>query len=126
MGGEPQVTAEELLNSWFERDTVRLQVLAQMEKYPVLLCPVCSVPAFRHGERAWEIEGQTVRYLDVFSYTQWFNLLGFPAVSVPVGRSPEGLPIGVQIVGRPWEEEVVLSVAEVVEREASGWQPPRL
>jgi Asp-tRNA(Asn)/Glu-tRNA(Gln) amidotransferase A subunit family amidase len=113
-----------LLNSWFERDTVRLQVLAQMEEYPVLLCPVCSVPAFRHDERAWEVEGQTVRYLDVFSYTQWFNLLGFPAVSVPVGRSPEGLPIGVQVVGRPWEEEVVLSVAEVVEREAGGWQAP--
>jgi Asp-tRNA(Asn)/Glu-tRNA(Gln) amidotransferase A subunit family amidase len=124
LGGEPEVTAEELLNSWFERDTVRLQVLAQMEEYPVLLCPVCSVPAFRHDERAWEVEGQTVRYLDAFSYTQWFNLLGFPAVSVPVGRSPEGLPIGVQVVGRPWEEEVVLSVAEVVEREAGGWQAP--
>jgi len=124
MGGEPRVTAEELLNSWFERDTVRMQVLAQMQEYPVLLCPVCSVPAFRHGERAWTVEGQTVRYLDVFSYTQWFNLLGFPAVSVPVGRSPEGLPIGVQVVGRPWDEEVVLAVAEVVEREAGGWQAP--
>ena len=124
LGGEPQVTGEELLISWFERDTVRLQVLAQMQEYPVLLCPVASLPAFRHGERTWEIDGQTVRYLDVFSYTQWFNLLGFPAVSVPVGRSPQGLPIGVQVVGRPWEEEVVLSIAAIIEREAGGWQPP--
>jgi amidase len=139
MGGEPKVTAEELLNSWFERDTIRTQILEQMENHPVLLCPVCSIPAFRHGERAWQVEGQTVRYLDVFSYTQWFNLLGFPAATLPVGRSPatarqpdgqagrpEGLPIGVQVVGRPWEEEFVLSVAEIIERAAGGWREPPL
>jgi len=40
-----------------------------------------------------------VQYLDAWSYTEWFNLLGTPAAVVPVGKSPEGLPIGVQIVG---------------------------
>jgi len=125
-GGEPRVTAEELLNAWFERDAVRAQVLAQMEKYPVLLCPVAALPAFRHGERAWSIEGETLRYLDAFSYCQWFNLLGNPAVVVPVGRSPEGLPIGVQVVGRPYEEEVILAVAACIEEESGGWQPPPL
>ena len=88
-----------------------MQVFAQMRDYPVLLCPVASIPAFRHGERSWQVEGKTVKYLDAWSYTEWFNLLGTPAVVVPVGKSPEGLPIGVQIVARPWQEELVISVA---------------
>ena len=75
------------------------------------------MPAFKHGERSWNIDGQNVQYLDAWSYCEWFNLLGFPAAVVPVGSSPEGLPIGVQIVGRPWEEELVLEVAAVIEEE---------
>jgi Asp-tRNA(Asn)/Glu-tRNA(Gln) amidotransferase A subunit family amidase len=65
-----------------------------------------------------------VQYLDAWSYTEWFNLLGTPAVVVPVGKSQEGLPIGVQIVARPWEEEIVLSVAEAFEEQRGEWQPP--
>jgi Asp-tRNA(Asn)/Glu-tRNA(Gln) amidotransferase A subunit family amidase len=45
---------------------------------------------------------------------------------VPVGRSPEGLPIGVQIVGRPWQEEMVLAVASAIEKECGGYQAPPL
>ena len=56
-------------------------------------------------------------------YSQWFNLLAAPAAVVPVGRSPEGLPIGVQLVGRPFEDEVVLKVASVVDH-AFGYRPP--
>src|SRR4029077_6284815 len=91
-------TGESLLDAWIQRDEVRMQVFAQMRECPVLLCPVASIPAFRHGERSWKVEGKTVNYLDAWSYTEWFNLLGTPALSVPVGKSPEGLPIGVQIV----------------------------
>ena len=58
------------------------------------------------------------------SYTEWFNLLGTPAVAVPVGKSPEDLPIGVQIAARPWEEEIALSVAAVVEEQCGGWRLP--
>ena len=79
-----------------------------MQQYEILLCPAAAIPAFRHGERSWQVEGKTVHYLDAWSYTEFFNLLGNPAVVVPVGHSSEGLPIGVQIVGRPWEEEQVL------------------
>ena len=61
-----------------------------------------------------------MNYLDAWSYTEWFNLLGNPAAVVPVGHSPEGLPIGVQIVGRPWEEEQVLAVAAALEKECGG------
>jgi Asp-tRNA(Asn)/Glu-tRNA(Gln) amidotransferase A subunit family amidase len=121
---EPAHTGETLLDSWIQRDTVRTQFLAQMQQYPILLCPAAAIPAFRHGERSWMIEGKTVGYMDAWSYTQFFNLLGNPCVVVPVGSSPEGLPIGVQIVGRPWQEEQVLAVAGVLEKECGAWRRP--
>ena len=117
-------TGESLLDAWIQRDEVRGRVLVQMREYPVLLCPVASIPAFKHGERSWKIDSQTVQYLDAWSYTQWFNLLGMPAAVVPVGRSSEGLPIGVQIITRPWEEELALAIAAAIEEECGGWQKP--
>jgi Asp-tRNA(Asn)/Glu-tRNA(Gln) amidotransferase A subunit family amidase len=122
---EPPLSGDELLSAWMECDGVRRKLLAEMENFPILLCPVCAIPAFRHGERVWVIDGQTVNYLDVMRYTQWFNLLAVPAAVVPVGRSPEGLPIGVQIVGRPFEDERVLGVAAAIEAEY-GYVPPPL
>jgi len=121
---EPVHTGQSLLDTWVECDLVRMKVFAQMREYPILLCPVAAIPAFRHGERSWQVDGRTVEYLDAWSYTEWFNLLGMPAVAVPVGQSPEGLPIGVQIAGRPWEEECVLEVAAAVEAQCGGWRRP--
>jgi amidase len=117
-------TAQSLLDAWIARDTLRLEIFEQMREYPVLLCPVASVPAFRHGEREWRIDGETVKYLDAWSYCEWFNLLGMPGVVVPAGQSPEGLPIGVQIVARPWQEEVALAIAEAIEKERGAWHHP--
>jgi amidase len=94
-----------------------------MSAYPVLLCPVASIPAFRHEERAWTVEGRPVDYLDAVRHTQWFNVLACPGAVVPVGRSPEGLPIGVQIVARPFQDEIALGVAAVVDA-AFGYRPP--
>jgi len=122
--GEPELSGETLLEAWIRRDTLRAEFLTQMRKYPILICPAAAVPAFRHGERSWTIEGKTVRYLDAWSYTEWFNLLGNPAAVVPVSQSAEGLPVGVQIVGRPWEEEQVLAVAGEVERGCGAWKAP--
>jgi len=119
----PPLTAEELLNAWAEADIIRGKLLTQMQEFLLLLCPVCSVPAFRHGERSWTIDGQQVEYLGAMCYSQWFNLLAAPAAVVPVGRSPEGLPIGVQVVGRPNQDEVVLKVASVIDC-AFGYVPP--
>ncbi len=124
VAAEPPLTDGQLLTAWLESDQVRAHILSQMERYPILLCPVCAVPAFRHREREWAVNGTTVRYLDAMSYSAWFNLLGFPGAAVPVGKSPEGLPIGVQIVGRAWEEESVLAVAAAVEREHGFREPP--
>jgi Asp-tRNA(Asn)/Glu-tRNA(Gln) amidotransferase A subunit family amidase len=118
------LTSVGFTQAWMDRDAARAALLRQMAGHPVLICPVASVPAFRHGERTWTIDGQEVGYLDAMSYTQWFNILGNPAAVVPVGQSAEGLPIGVQIVGRPWEEEVVLAVAAAIEKDAGGYRSP--
>jgi len=126
VAAEPPHSGDTLLDTWLRRDIVRGRMLGQMKEFPILLCPAAAIPAFRHGERSWVVEGQTVNYLDAWSYTEFFNLLGNPAVVVPVGRSPEGMPIGVQIVGRPWEEELVLAVATEVERGAGGFREPEL
>ncbi len=121
---EPPLTGETLLDAWIGRDILRAEFLAQMRAYPILLCPAAAIPAFRHGERSWRIDGKSVEYLDAWSYTEWFNLLGNPGAVVPVSHSPEGLPIGVQIVGLPWEEEQVLAVAAMVESECGAWKIP--
>ena len=120
----PPLTAQELLNTLLARDVLRANLLAKMEEFPILICPACAVPAFRHGEREWTVQGRKVEYLKAMSYSQWFNLLGNPAAVVPVGRSPEVLPIGVQIVGRPWEEEAVLAVAAKIEEACGGFRRP--
>jgi Asp-tRNA(Asn)/Glu-tRNA(Gln) amidotransferase A subunit family amidase len=126
VAAEPSHTGQTLLDTWIMRDALRMQVFSQMREYPVLLCPVASVPAFRHGERSWNVDGKTVEYLDAWSYTEWFNLLGTPAVAVPFGRSNQGLPIGVQIVARPWQEELVLAVAAELEAQRGVWQRPQM
>jgi Asp-tRNA(Asn)/Glu-tRNA(Gln) amidotransferase A subunit family amidase len=121
---EPVHSGHSFLATWLRRDEVREKILVQMRKYPVLICPTAAIPAFRHGEREWKIEGKTVKYLDAWSYCEWFNLLGFPAVVVPMGLSEKGLPIGVQIVGRPWEEELILAIAAVLEQGRGPWPNP--
>jgi Asp-tRNA(Asn)/Glu-tRNA(Gln) amidotransferase A subunit family amidase len=119
-------TAETLLDAWIQRDVFRMQLFEQMRTFPILLCPVASIPAFKHGEREWEVEGKTVKYLDAWSYCEWFNLLGMPAATVPATTSSEGLPIGVQIASVPWEEELVLTVAEILQRELGAYKPALL
>ena len=121
----PPLTARELLDAWAEANLLCAKTLAAMGDHPVLLCPVASIPAFRHGERSWTVEGRAVKYLDAVRHTQWFNVLAAPAAVVPVGRSPEGLPIGVQIAARPFEDETALGIAAVVDA-AFGYRAPAM
>lgn len=125
VAAEQSHTGQSLLDTWIDHDLVRVQIFEQMEKFPVLLCPVASIPAFHHGERRWLIEGKTVEYFDAWSYCEWFNLLGMPAATVSVASSAEGLPMGVQIAARPWEEELVLSVAAILEAECGAGKHPQ-
>jgi Asp-tRNA(Asn)/Glu-tRNA(Gln) amidotransferase A subunit family amidase len=65
-------------------------------------------------------------YLDAMRFTQWFNLLGAPAAVVPVGHSAEGLPIGLQLAGKPYADELVLGIAALLEQDFGYTAPPTL
>ncbi len=99
-------------------DMFRSTMLSFMENYDVIICPVCASPAMHHGT--------TFEKFPAFSYTMTYNLTGWPAAVVRAGTSPEGLPIGVQIVSRPWREDVALAVAQHIEKVLGGWRPPSL
>jgi amidase len=109
-----------------KRERLREAFLRWMKTTPLILAPVGSTPAFEHGARHVEINGESVSVFRAFSYSQTFNVFGLPSVVVPAGRSVEGLPVGVQIVGRPFEEATVLAAAAIVERSLGGWQRPAL
>ena len=81
-----------LLDAWIAAMLLRARFLAQMRQYPILLCPAAAIPAFRHGERSWKIDGKTVHYLDAWSYAEWFNLLGNPAAWFRSAIRREGCP----------------------------------
>jgi amidase len=122
---ESPVTLDQVVEACAQRDLMRAEILRQVQDVPILLSPVSSLPAFRHGEGTYR-QGAEQCYRDTMRYSQWLNLAGFPGVSLPMSSSPEGLPIGVQVVGRPHEEELVLSVAEQLEQARGSWQPPPL
>ena len=118
---EAQTSYHNLLDGWVSRDVLRSLLASQMASYPLLLCPVSAIPAFRHGEREWIVDGQAVRYPKVFSYSQVFNLFGLPAATVPVTKTADGLPIGVQIVGPPHRDMLVM---DAVRHLAHGLDQP--
>jgi len=120
---EAPVTLDALLSACAERDLLRANILRQMRDVPILLSPVSTTTAFRHREGTWR-PGARHCYLETMRFSQWLNLTGFPGASVPVSVSAEGLPIGVQVIGRPHEEELVLAVGERIERGRGPWQAP--
>jgi len=117
------LSLDRFLQASAERDLLRETILRQMDSVPILISPVSSAPAFRHGEGNYR---PGTGYLDTMRFSQWLNLTGFPGAAVPISFSNEGLPIGVQIIGRPFEEELVLAVAEALEQSRGPWQPPPL
>ena len=103
-----------------EVDAYRSEMLGFLRDYDIILCPVCAFPAPPHGA-TMEPEMRLG-----FSYTSAYNLTGWPGVVVRGGVSPEGLPIGVQVVARPWREDVALAVAQHLETALGGWRRPPL
>jgi Asp-tRNA(Asn)/Glu-tRNA(Gln) amidotransferase A subunit family amidase len=120
---EAPVTLDALLSACAERDLLRGEIFRQMRDVPILLSPVSTTTAFRHGEGTWR-PGAKQCYRDTMRFSQWLNLTGFPGASVPVSASKDGMPIGVQVIGRPHEEELVLAVAERIENGRGPWQAP--
>ncbi|HEY6242670.1 MAG TPA: amidase [Pyrinomonadaceae bacterium] len=115
----PAPTLDEYIAGWMERDRQRAELLEWMETTPILLCPVGATPAYKHDTLKVMVGGSTMGTFRAFSYAQAFNVFDLPVVTIPVSKTDAGLPIGVQIVGRPGCEELVLDVAEVIERASS-------
>jgi amidase len=113
--GEFKLSSEEVEQHIFVWDRFRRALTSFMADYDVIVTPAAELPATPHGESSGRI-----------SYTLPYSLVGWPCVVVRGGTSPEGMPIGVQVVARPWREDVALAVAHHLEVELGGWQPPKL
>lgn len=109
-----QLSGDEVARHLFEWNRFRNSLIAFMEHHDLIVCPVADLPAQKHGESTGGI-----------AFTLVYSLCGYPAATVRVGTSPQGLPIGVQLVAAPWREDIVLAAAAFVEQ-LGGWQPPRL
>ena len=121
--GEP--TAEQALLSLAARDRMRASWLRQMENISAILMPVCGVPAFEHRQRNWEIDGKSAGLFQVMMPAVLANVLGLPAVTIPIMLSEEGLPLGVQLAGRPFEDELLLDLAVKLEEARGPWTGPQ-
>jgi amidase len=110
----PPPTLDSYIAAWMERDQLRAELVEWMRDTPILICPVGATPAYPHDTLKVEVNGTTMGTFRAFSYSQAFNVFDLPVVTIQAGKSKDGLPIGVQIVGRPFEEEMVLKVAEAV------------
>lgn len=104
-----------LLRRW---DAYRSEMLAFAHRYDLILCPVYPCPAVPHGGTS------SPELKHAISYTTPYSLTGWPCATVRCGTSSEGLPIDVQLVGRPWRDDVALAAALHLERALGGWQPP--
>ena len=113
-------TAEKLAHAVVERERLREDLLRWMKATPLILAPVGATAAFEHGRQRVDIDGAYVSVFRAFSYAQAFNVLGFPSVTVPAGKTSSGLPIGVQVIGRPFEEFRVLAAASIIEEALGG------
>ena len=99
-------------------DSYRSAMLGFMQNYDVIVCPVSAFAALPHGE------SMTDENRSGINYTATYNITGWPSTVVRGGTSPDGLPIGVQVVARPWREDVSLAVAQYLEGALGGWQRP--
>ena len=121
---QPTPTLETFTKSWAERDEWRGALLQTLERAPLIVAPVGSCAAPAHDARKVAVSGQEISLFQSFVYARAFNVFGLPAVSVPAHRTAAGLPIGVQIVGRPCAEHEILAAAALVETALGGWRKP--
>jgi amidase len=105
---------------WDEWDRYRAGMFAFLRDYDVILCPAYIHAALPHGASTLDENFRG------FSHTMAYNLAGWPAAVVRCGESAERLPIAVQVVARPWREDVALAVASWLEEVFGGWRAPAL
>jgi Asp-tRNA(Asn)/Glu-tRNA(Gln) amidotransferase A subunit family amidase len=116
--------AEKAAAAVLERERRREELLRWMKTTPLILAPVGSTPAFEHGAKNVMVNDKSVSVFRAFSYCQTFNVFGLPTLALPAGKSLAGLPVGVQIVGRPFAEATVLAAGAAIEAALGGWQRP--
>ena len=121
---QPAPSVENVLMNLAARDRMRAALLRQMKDVPVLLAPACGVPAFRHRERHWPTDGKAIGLFEAMMPVTPWNLLGLPAVVIPFGMSEDGMPVGVQLIGRPFDEELILEVAVRLEESRGPFAGP--
>jgi amidase len=118
------------LNAIVERNRLRQQWRDLFRRHDVVLCPITPTPAFPHdhspgdGPRQINVDGQQVDYNEQGLWSVVATLPGLPATAIPIDRSKQGLPIGVQIIGPYLEDRTAIAFAELVEREFGGFVPP--
>ena len=112
-------SSEEFSKLLEELDEYRSLMLRFIANYDALLVPAVAHPALPHGDSHKEENSD-------YSHTSAYNLTGWPGAVVRGGTSPEGMPIGVQIVAGPWREDVALALAQHLETALGGWRPPPL
>ncbi|RUR73340.1 amidase [Chlorogloeopsis fritschii PCC 9212] len=119
------------LKGYFETLTERDRFIAQideaLEPWDVWLTPVAATPAFTHRP-AWnaiDIEGKSYPHgVANGAYTMPFNLSSHPAVVIPIGQTQNGLPIGLQIIGKRWREMELLAIAQELNRAIGEFKSP--
>jgi amidase len=99
---------------------------AWLETNHIAVCPISATPAFPIGTEVLEVEGREYEEIDLFAMSTYVNAMSLPAAAVPVGRTADGLPIGVQVIGRRYREMEVLAVAKELEEALGGWIRPEL
>jgi aspartyl-tRNA(Asn)/glutamyl-tRNA(Gln) amidotransferase subunit A len=108
--------AADYIKAQRSRDVINAELLQALEQVDVLVTPTAPIVAPRLGESTVEIDGEAVPMRPALRrFTLPFNLAGLPACTVPCGFSSEGLPIGLQIIGKPFAEATVLRVAHAYE-----------
>jgi amidase len=118
------------MQQYMESLTQRDQFIAAMEQFlsnwDAWLCPVCLGAAFTHRRagQPLEVDGKKVSYWMAVAYTAIFNLTGNPVVVIPVGYSHQGLPIGVQVVGRRWRDIDLLNVSQKLAEVVGSFRRP--
>ena len=123
---QPSKSAAEFFRTAIERDIFRIQLAQFMERYPIVISPPFCITAFEHGAMDVDIDGNSFNLFAANWPALWVNCAGLPAAVVPAGQDHDGLPIGVQIVGRAFDEETVLAVAKALEQELGGFKKPPL
>lgn len=120
-----QLSGLELASAMARRALFADQVRRDLEPYDFLLTPTLPTTAFEAGaDHPGQIMGKPTEYLSWTAYTYPFNLTGQPAATVPCGHTKEGLPVGLQIVGRLREDATVFRAAAAFEA-ARPWADNR-